>query len=71
VPVIQISLSLDIPHFDWDVSRNSLVQHAKLSVLEQIEYPSLSLVLSAALIPPTDLLTENMASASQYIYKWI
>jgi hypothetical protein len=57
------------PHFDWNASRDSLVQHAKSSVLEKIEYPSLSLVLSAAFISQIELLMENIGSASQYIGK--
>jgi hypothetical protein len=60
---------LELSNFDWNASRCSLVQHAKSSVLEQIEHPSLSLVLSAALISQLELLAENIASASQYIGK--
>lgn len=57
------------PAFGFKASRTSLLEHAKSSVLDQIECPSLSLVLSAALISQTELLMENIALATQYVGK--
>lgn len=50
-------------------SAKSLLEHAKSAVQEQIEHPTLSLVLSAALISQSELSMENMGLASQYIGK--
>lgn len=60
-------MQLEVPDFDWTASRDSLVQQVKSSILEQIEYPTLSLVLSAAIASQIELLRDNLASASQYI----
>lgn len=55
----------------WNVSTDSLTQHAKGLVLGQIERPSLSLTLAAALVSLRELIVDNLASASQYIGKHI
>ncbi|KAL4908954.1 hypothetical protein BDW74DRAFT_75443 [Aspergillus multicolor] len=71
--VLSAMLSLSAQYCDedhsssWKTSADSLAQHVKRLVLGQIERPSLSLALAAALVSLRDLTVGNLASASQYI----
>ncbi|RDW81188.1 fungal specific transcription factor domain-containing protein [Aspergillus mulundensis] len=71
--VLSAVLSLGAQYFDedqsssWKTSADSLAQHVKGLVLGQIERPSLSLALAAALVSLRDVTVGNLASASQYI----
>lgn len=53
----------------WGTSSDILAKHAKGLILAQIECPSLSLVLAAALLALRELTVDNLSSASQYIGK--
>ncbi|GAA84739.1 hypothetical protein AKAW_02853 [Aspergillus luchuensis IFO 4308] len=51
----------------WRTSGEALAKHAKSKILAQIEYPSLDIVLAAAIIALRELAVDNLSSASQYI----
>ncbi|GKZ82008.1 hypothetical protein AnigIFM56816_006538 [Aspergillus niger] len=51
----------------WGISAEALAKHAKGKILAQLEYPSLSLVLAAALMALRELALDRLSSASQYI----
>lgn len=53
----------------WRTSGEALAKHAKSKILAQIEYPSLDIVLAAAIIALRELAVDNLSSASQYIGK--
>lgn len=71
--VLSAMLSLGAQYTDNDqmqlrnVSADSLATHAKRLVLDQIERPSLSLTLAAALLSLKGLADDNLPSAFQYI----
>ncbi|GKZ30165.1 hypothetical protein AbraIFM66950_008024 [Aspergillus brasiliensis] len=51
----------------WGMSAEALAKHAKDKLLAQIEYPSLSLAVAAALIALRELAVDSLSSSSQYI----
>lgn len=59
------------PTFNKKASIDSLVQRAKALVLDQIEHPTLSLVVASCLISLREMSMDNLAAASQYIGKSI
>lgn len=71
--VLSAMLSLGAQYTDSDqvllrnVSADSLATHAKRLVLDQIERPSLSFTLAAALLSLKGLADDNLPSAFQYI----
>lgn len=62
-------IHLHFPTFNQKASIDILVQRAKTLVLDQIEYPSLSLVVASCLISLREMSVDNLTAASQYIGK--
>lgn len=74
--VLSAILSLSSQYIDkhqlqsWDLQMHTLVGHAKDSVFDQLEQPSLSLVLTVGLLSMRELVIDSLPLASQYISKF-
>ena len=71
--VLSAILSLSAQYADENLLQvlnlqiQTLVQHAKNAVVDQLERPSLSVVMTAALLSLRELIIDNIPSAAQYI----